>query len=115
MAKLRPLEIAECPFANLPEARAGRWGEGFTADKMKEYVWVRPKLVAEVEFVEWTPDRHSAARAVRGDGRRVGFFADGNGLGHMTQPARRRGCHHISDRCGSNHPARSASFFLSGI
>jgi bifunctional non-homologous end joining protein LigD len=25
---------------------------------MKECVWVRPELVAEVEFVEWTPDNH---------------------------------------------------------
>jgi ATP-dependent DNA ligase len=38
MAKLRPLEILECPFANLPEARSGRWGEGLTAEKMKECV-----------------------------------------------------------------------------
>ena len=52
MAQLRPLEIAECPFANLPEARGGRWGEGLTAEKMKECVWVRPELVVEVEFVE---------------------------------------------------------------
>ena len=58
MAKLRPLEIAESPFANLPEARSGRWGEGLTAEKMKECVWVRPELLAEVEFVEWTPDGH---------------------------------------------------------
>jgi len=58
MAKLRPFEIPECPFANLPEARPGRWGEGLAADKMKECVWVRPELVAEVEFVEWTPDNH---------------------------------------------------------
>jgi ATP-dependent DNA ligase len=57
-AKLRPLEIPESPFANLPEARSGRWGEGLTAQKMKECVWVRPELVAEVEFVEWTPDSH---------------------------------------------------------
>jgi ATP-dependent DNA ligase len=28
MAKMRPLEIAACPFANLPEAGLGRWGEG---------------------------------------------------------------------------------------
>jgi ATP-dependent DNA ligase len=42
MEKLRPLEISECPFANLPEARSGRWGEGLTTDKMKECVWVRP-------------------------------------------------------------------------
>jgi ATP-dependent DNA ligase len=58
MERLRPLEIAKCPFANLPEARSGQWGEGLTAEKMKEYVWVRPELVAEVEFVEWTPDNH---------------------------------------------------------
>jgi ATP-dependent DNA ligase len=24
--KLKPLEVKECPFANLPEARSGRWG-----------------------------------------------------------------------------------------
>ncbi len=58
MERLRPLEIPECPFANLPEARSGRWGEGLTADKMKECVWVRPELLAEVEFVEWTPEGH---------------------------------------------------------
>jgi bifunctional non-homologous end joining protein LigD len=34
------LEIAECPFANLPEARSGRWGQGLTADKMKECRWL---------------------------------------------------------------------------
>jgi ATP-dependent DNA ligase len=56
MEKLRPLEVAACPFANLPEAREGRWGEGLTAEKMKECVWVRPDLVAEVEFVEWTAE-----------------------------------------------------------
>jgi ATP-dependent DNA ligase len=66
ISKLRPLEIAKCPFANLPEARSGRWGEGLTAEKMKECVWVRPELAAEIEFVEWTQDqklRH--ARFVR--------------------------------------------------
>src|ERR1700733_9636324 len=28
--KLKPLEITECPFANLPEKKAGRWGAGLT-------------------------------------------------------------------------------------
>jgi ATP-dependent DNA ligase len=54
----RSPEIPACPFANLPEARPGRWGEGLTVDKMKECVWVRPELLAEVEFVEWTPEGH---------------------------------------------------------
>jgi ATP-dependent DNA ligase len=58
MERLRPLEIPDCPFANLPEARSGRWGEGLTAEKIKECVWVRPELAAEVEFVERPPDRH---------------------------------------------------------
>ena len=26
--KLKPLETKECPFANLPEKKAGRWGAG---------------------------------------------------------------------------------------
>src|SRR5580658_898547 len=31
--KLKPLEIKECPFANLPEKKAGRWGAWLTAEK----------------------------------------------------------------------------------
>jgi bifunctional non-homologous end joining protein LigD len=37
---LKPLVTNVCPFVNLPEARAGRWGEGLTAEKMKECVWL---------------------------------------------------------------------------
>ncbi len=54
----RGLETPQCPFANLPEARAGRWGEGLTAAKMKNCRWLRPELVGQFEFVEWTPDKH---------------------------------------------------------
>jgi ATP-dependent DNA ligase len=70
MEKLRPLVTGESPFANLPESRSGRWGEGLTAEKMKECVWVRPELAAEVEFVEWTPEghlRHARFIALRTD------------------------------------------------
>jgi ATP-dependent DNA ligase len=56
--RFRGLEIAECPFVNLPEAKSGRWGQGLTADKMKECRWLKPVLVAQFEFVEWTPDHH---------------------------------------------------------
>jgi bifunctional non-homologous end joining protein LigD len=34
--KLKPLETKDCPFANLPEQMAGRWGAGLTAEKMQE-------------------------------------------------------------------------------
>jgi bifunctional non-homologous end joining protein LigD len=56
--RLRGLEIAQCPFVNLPEAASGRWGEGLTASKMAECRWVQPLVVAQFEFVEWTPDGH---------------------------------------------------------
>lgn len=58
MKKFHGLEIAECPFADLPESRSGRWSEGLTADKMKECRWLKPVLVGEFEFLEWTEDDH---------------------------------------------------------
>ena len=33
-------EVKKCPFANLPELKAGRWGVGLTAAKMKECHWL---------------------------------------------------------------------------
>jgi bifunctional non-homologous end joining protein LigD len=56
--RFRGLEIGECPFVNLPEARSGRWGQGLTAEKMKECSCLKPELVGQFEFVEWTPDGH---------------------------------------------------------
>jgi DNA ligase D-like protein (predicted ligase) len=67
---LRGLEIPVCPFVNLPEAQSGRWGQGLTAEKMKDCHWVRTVLVAQFEFVEWTPDghlRHAKFIGLRGD------------------------------------------------
>lgn len=56
--RLRGLEIPACPFVNLPEKHAGRWGQGLTAEKMLACRWVRPELVARIAFVEWTADAH---------------------------------------------------------
>jgi bifunctional non-homologous end joining protein LigD len=58
MKKFKPLETATCPFSNLPEKKAGRWGAGLTATKMEECRWIQPQLVAQFEFVEWTTDGH---------------------------------------------------------
>jgi bifunctional non-homologous end joining protein LigD len=68
--RFRGLETAKCPFANLPEAKSGRWGEGLTAEKMSDCRWLEPVLVGQFEFVEWTPDghlRHSRFIGVRED------------------------------------------------
>jgi bifunctional non-homologous end joining protein LigD len=56
--KFKGLEIDECPFANLPEAKSGRWGQGLTKAKMAECQWLEPVLVAQVEFLEWTGENH---------------------------------------------------------
>ena len=68
--KLRTLQVPECPFVNLPEAGRSRWGEGLTAEDMKKCVWVRPQLVARIEFLEWTESdylRHSKFAGLRED------------------------------------------------
>ena len=56
--RFKGLETAQCPFANLPEAKSGRWGEGLTAEKMLECRWLVPVLVGNFEFLEITPDGH---------------------------------------------------------
>jgi len=70
--RFRGLQTPECPFSNLPESRSGRWGQGLTAAKMKECRWLKPVLVGQFEYVEWTPDdhlRHSRFIALREDKR----------------------------------------------
>ncbi len=64
------LSISKCPFRNLPESGKGRSGEGLTAEDMKKCRWLKPQLVAMIEFLEWTPDgrlRHPRFVAVRDD------------------------------------------------
>jgi bifunctional non-homologous end joining protein LigD len=61
--KFAGLEENSCPFANLPEKRRTQWA--LTREEMKKCVWLKPKLIAQIEFVEWTPDKHlRAARFV---------------------------------------------------
>jgi DNA ligase D-like protein (predicted ligase) len=61
-------ETSRCPFINLPEKRRTMWA--LTAEQMKECVWLKPELVAQIEFTEWTPDghlRHSRFAGLRQD------------------------------------------------
>ena len=55
---LKALQTAKCPFKNLPEKRASRWGESLTAEEMDKCRWVKPKLVCQLAFVEWTDAGH---------------------------------------------------------
>jgi DNA ligase D-like protein (predicted ligase) len=68
--QLPALETRACPFVNLPQVEKGRWGEGLTAEKMAECHWLKPVLVAQIEFAEWTEGdhlRHSEFVALRDD------------------------------------------------
>ena len=47
--------IPESPFANLPRGRS-RWGVGMTAAVMRTVSWIRPELVCQVRFSEWTEE-----------------------------------------------------------
>jgi DNA ligase D-like protein (predicted ligase) len=52
------LRTSRCPFANLPEKPSARRGEAITAEVMKNIQWLKPKLVAQIEFTEWTKGNH---------------------------------------------------------
>jgi bifunctional non-homologous end joining protein LigD len=54
--KFNSLARASTPFVNLPESKAGRYGSGVTAAEMKRCHWVKPALVAQIKFSEWTQD-----------------------------------------------------------
>jgi bifunctional non-homologous end joining protein LigD len=71
-ARIKGDQTARCLFVNLPSAGMGHWGEGVTAEDMTKLRWVKPTLVVEVSFVEWTRDgalRHSEFVAIRDDKR----------------------------------------------
>ena len=52
------LETDTCPFANLPEPKSARRGRALTAEMMRECRWLRPELVAQVAFADWTDANH---------------------------------------------------------
>jgi len=80
--RFHELHITACPFANLPEAKSGRWGVGLTAAKMKECQWLSPELVAQIEFAEWTPDNHLR------HAKFVGLREDKNARDVLREPTR---------------------------
>jgi bifunctional non-homologous end joining protein LigD len=67
---IRPLETKQCPFTNLPSSKSGHFGEGVTAEEMPKLRWLRPELVVQVRFTEWTTYRllrHATFIGVRDD------------------------------------------------
>ncbi len=56
MKRMEPLVTRTCPFVNLPEKKRTQWA--LTSEEMKNCVWLRPEIVAQIEFTKWTPDGH---------------------------------------------------------
>jgi bifunctional non-homologous end joining protein LigD len=70
LKEMQPFLTTTCPFANLPTSRKSHFGEGITAEEMAELCWLKPKLVAQVSFTEWTNYgllRHATFEGLRDD------------------------------------------------
>jgi len=55
-ARFNALAISNCPFENLPKKKTGRYSQGITVAEMKRCHWVKPSLVCQIKFSEWTRD-----------------------------------------------------------
>lgn len=65
-ARTRP----RCPFVNLPATGRSRFGQTMNAAAMARVHWLRPELVCQVRFSEWTSDgrlRHPVFLGLRND------------------------------------------------
>jgi bifunctional non-homologous end joining protein LigD len=54
----------------LPTSRKSHFGEGITEEEMMELCWLKPKLVAQISFTEWTNYgllRHATFEGLRED------------------------------------------------
>ena len=57
------------PFS-IPAVGRSRWDQGLTAAEMKRCHWVKPSMVCQVKFTEWTRDdrlRHPVFLGIRED------------------------------------------------
>jgi bifunctional non-homologous end joining protein LigD len=67
--RLSRLEIGSPPFLDI-RAKRGREGYGLTAVQIRDSTWVRPELVCQVRFTEWTHEgqlRHPTYLGLRED------------------------------------------------
>jgi bifunctional non-homologous end joining protein LigD len=67
--ELNKITVKDCPFDNLPATGRGLDPE-LTVAEMKRCVWVKPILVCEAKFTEWTRDdrlRHPVFLGLRDD------------------------------------------------
>ena len=81
MKLLRPLETKECPFRERPRTN-------------ERPHWVRPELVAQIKFIEWTADaklRHPVYLGLRDDKKAEGVVREPDTRLHATTKVRFEG------------------------
>jgi ATP dependent DNA ligase C terminal region len=91
----RGLRIEKCPFANLPEARSGRWGVGLTAEKMKECRSPAAESQPHHGAPRLATPRHSAA-------------SRGTLQAFQRSPLRRKSAGHLGTLSQSTRPSASS-------
>ncbi len=55
-SELEKIRVEGCPFSNLPVVGRSRWDQGLSAAEMKRCHWVKPTMVCQIKFTEWTQD-----------------------------------------------------------
>ncbi|RYD81751.1 MAG: hypothetical protein EOP84_10495 [Verrucomicrobiaceae bacterium] len=54
--KLDKLVVEAPPFTDIPTKSRGKWTRNMSPAAMRKAQWVRPELVCQVRFAEWTED-----------------------------------------------------------
>jgi bifunctional non-homologous end joining protein LigD len=71
-SELNKIRVEKCPFFNLPAVGRNRWDQGLSAAEMRRCQWVKPVMVCQIKFTEWTRDdrlRQPVFRGIREDKR----------------------------------------------
>jgi bifunctional non-homologous end joining protein LigD len=55
-SELQKIRVDTCPFYNLPAVGRSRWDQGLTVAEMRRCRWVKPVMVCQIKFTEWTRD-----------------------------------------------------------
>jgi bifunctional non-homologous end joining protein LigD len=56
-SRFKKISSATCPFVNLPETHGSRYSPRITAGEMKKCHWLKPEMVCQICFSEWTRDK----------------------------------------------------------
>jgi bifunctional non-homologous end joining protein LigD len=68
-SELEKIRVEKCPFFNVPATGRSRWDQGLTAAEMKRCHWIKPAMVCQIKFTEWTRDDRLRQRSFLESGK----------------------------------------------